>query len=74
MTALAERLDPENLAAVVGILHNAVRFEVERREGMVGAFIGDGADVLAPPSSPHAGDAVFGGDGEGLHLQRDESS
>ncbi|HEX5630238.1 MAG TPA: AAA family ATPase [Acidimicrobiia bacterium] len=41
-TSLAERLDPENFARVVGLLHEAVRVEVERREGIVGAFIGDG--------------------------------
>ena len=41
-TAIAEQLDPENLAAVVGTLQQAVRLEVGRREGSVGAFIGDG--------------------------------
>jgi class 3 adenylate cyclase len=51
-TALAERLDPENLAAVVGALHEAVRLEVERREGLVGAFIGDGVlGVFGLPSA-----------------------
>ena len=51
-TALAERLDPENLAAVVGALHTAVRLEVERREGSVGAFMGDGVlGVFGLPSA-----------------------
>ncbi len=51
-TALAERLDPENLARVVGTLHEAVRGEVERREGIVGAFIGDGVlGVFGLPSA-----------------------
>ncbi|MBI5157597.1 MAG: AAA family ATPase [Acidimicrobiia bacterium] len=51
-TALAERLDPENLAAVIGALHSAVRLEVERREGSVGAFIGDGVlGVFGLPSA-----------------------
>lgn len=51
-TGLAERLDPENLAAVVGSLHEAVRLEVERREGMIGAFVGDGVlGVFGLPSA-----------------------
>jgi class 3 adenylate cyclase len=51
-TSLAERLDPENLTAVVGALHDAVRLEVERREGLVGAFIGDGVlGVFGLPSA-----------------------
>lgn len=41
-TALAEQLDPEHLATVVGALHAAVRTEVGERQGSVGAFIGDG--------------------------------
>ena len=49
---MAERLDPENLASVVGALHEAVRLEVERREGLVGAFIGDGVlGVFGLPSA-----------------------
>jgi class 3 adenylate cyclase/tetratricopeptide (TPR) repeat protein len=41
-TALAEQLDPENLAAIVGGLHENVRIEVGERQGSVGAFVGDG--------------------------------
>lgn len=41
-TGLAEELDPENLATVVGALHQAVQTEVEERGGAVGAFVGDG--------------------------------
>lgn len=51
-TALAESLDAENLAAVVGALHEAVRVEVHEREGSVGAFIGDGVlGVFGLPSA-----------------------
>lgn len=41
-TGLAEALDPENLATVVGALHDTVRTEAEERGGAVGAFVGDG--------------------------------
>jgi class 3 adenylate cyclase len=41
-TGLAEALDPENLANVVGAVHAAVSAEVQDRGGAVGAFVGDG--------------------------------
>lgn len=41
-TGLAEELDPENLARVIGSLHDSVQAEVAERDGVVGAFVGDG--------------------------------
>ncbi len=41
-TGLAEALDSENLAAVIGAVHDAVRQELAERAGSVGAFVGDG--------------------------------
>ena len=41
-TGLAEALDSENLATVVGAVHDAVRRELAERDGLVGAFVGDG--------------------------------
>ncbi len=41
-TGLAEALDSENLATVIGAVHDAVRRELAERDGSVGAFVGDG--------------------------------
>jgi class 3 adenylate cyclase len=41
-TGLAEELDAENLSRIVRTLHDAVQEEVEERDGVVGAFVGDG--------------------------------
>ncbi len=41
-TALAELLEAENLASVIGSVHEAVRIEIGERGGSVGAFVGDG--------------------------------
>ena len=44
-TALAERLDPEEMGAVLRAYQNAVAGEIARLEGHVAKFMGDG--VLA---------------------------
>jgi class 3 adenylate cyclase len=57
-TGLGEVLDPENLATVVGAVHEAVRTEVSDRGGSVGAFVGDGVlGVFGLPTS-HDDDPV----------------
>ena len=40
-TALAERLDPEDVRAMLGAHHARVRVELERFGGTVEKFIGD---------------------------------
>src|SRR3954454_17434273 len=42
-TPLAERLDPEVLAAVVGAYHDLARAVIERNGGAIAALQGDGA-------------------------------
>jgi class 3 adenylate cyclase len=56
-TGLAEALDAENLASVVGAVHDAVSSEVSERGGAVGAFVGDGVLGVFGLPSAHDDDA-----------------
>src|SRR3954447_1931688 len=57
-TSLAERLDPEVLAAVVGAYHDLARAVIERNGGTIAAFQGDGAIGVFGLPSAHEDDAV----------------
>ena len=56
-TGLAEALDAENLAAVIGAVHDAVSAEISERGGSVGAFVGDGVLGVFGLPSAHDDDA-----------------
>src|SRR5437016_12732948 len=55
-TAKAERLDPEDVRAVLGPYHTRVRAELERHGGTVEKFIGDAVMALFGAPTAHEDD------------------
>jgi class 3 adenylate cyclase/tetratricopeptide (TPR) repeat protein len=57
-TSLAERLDPEILATIVGAYHDLARRAIEHNGGTIAAFQGDGAIGLFGVPIAHEDDAA----------------
>jgi len=56
-TALASRLDPEDLREVIGAFHNCVAETIERYDGFIALYIGDGVLIYFGYPHPHEDDA-----------------
>jgi class 3 adenylate cyclase len=56
-TALASRLDPEDLREVIGAYHTAVREGIGQYDGFVAKFMGDGVLVYFGYPQAHEDDA-----------------
>ena len=52
-TALAARLDPEDLREIIGAYHRRVAETVARYDGYVAKYMGDGVLVYFGCRSPH---------------------
>ena len=53
-TALASRLDPEDLREIIGVYHRCVADTVGRFDGFVAKYMGDGVEKLTTSDAPEA--------------------
>ncbi len=59
-TTLSEQLDPEDLHAIVGTYQDACRQVIERYEGDIAQYLGDGILVYFGYPAAHEDDAIRG--------------